>query len=41
VTIAGNLADMFLTMVPANDLDRAFSTAAPTLAVPSMTLAGT
>jgi PmbA protein len=41
VTIAGDLADMFLTMVPANDLDRAFSTAAPTLAIPSMTLAGT
>lgn len=41
VTIAGNLADMFLTMVPANDLDRTFSIAAPTLAIPSMTLAGT
>lgn len=41
VTIAGNLADMFLAMVPANDLDRNFSTAAPTLLVDPMTLAGT
>ena len=40
VTIAGNLKDMFLNMVPANDLDRNFGTAAPTLAIEGMTLAG-
>ena len=41
VTIAGNLADMFLAMVPADDLDRTFSIAAPTLMIENMTLAGT
>jgi PmbA protein len=40
VTIAGNMKDMFLRMVPANDLDRNFGTAAPTLLVEGMTLAG-
>lgn len=40
VTIAGNLKDMFMNMVLANDLDRAFGTAAPTLAITGMTLAG-
>lgn len=40
VTIAGNLKDMFLNMVLANDLDRSFGTAAPTLAISGMTLAG-
>lgn len=40
VTIASNLKDMFLRMVPANDLDRNFGTAAPTLLVEGMTLAG-
>ena len=40
VTIASNLKDMFLSMVPANDLDRNFGTAAPTLAIEGMTLAG-
>jgi PmbA protein len=40
VTIAGNLKDMFLAMVPASDIDRNFGTAAPTLLIEGMTLAG-
>lgn len=40
VTIAANLKDMFLNMVPASDLDRHFGTAAPTLLIEGMTLAG-
>ncbi len=40
VTIAANLKDMFMNMVPANDLDRDFGSAAPTLLVEGMTLAG-
>jgi Predicted Zn-dependent proteases and their inactivated homologs len=40
VTIASNLKDMFLRMVPANDLDRNYGTAAPTLLIEGMTLAG-
>lgn len=40
VTIASNLKDMFLAMVPASDLDRNFGTAAPTLLIEGMTLAG-
>lgn len=40
VTIASNLKDMFLNMVPANDIDRNFGTAAPTLLIEGMTLAG-
>nr|WP_245408368.1 TldD/PmbA family protein [Zhengella mangrovi] len=40
VTIASNLKDMFMAMTPANDIDRTFSTAAPTLLVEGMTLAG-
>jgi len=40
VTIASNLKDMFLAMTPANDLDREFGAAAPTLLVEGMTLAG-
>jgi len=40
VTIASNLKDMFLRMVPASDLDRTFGTAAPTLMIEGMTLAG-
>ncbi len=40
VTIAANLKDMFLNMVPADDLDRDFGTAAPTLLIEGMTLAG-
>lgn len=40
VTIAANLRDMFLNMTPADDLDRNFGTAAPTLMIEGMTLAG-
>ncbi len=40
VTIAGNLKDMFINLVLANDLDRSFGTAAPTIAITGMTLAG-
>jgi len=40
VTIASNLRTMFLDMVPASDLDRHFGTAAPTLLIEGMTLAG-
>ena len=40
VTIASNLKDMFLNLVPANDIDRNFRTAAPTLLIGGMTLAG-
>ena len=40
VTIASNLKTMFLAMVPASDLDRNFGTAAPTLLIEGMTLAG-
>lgn len=40
VTIASNLKDMFLNMVPADDIDRNFGTAAPTLLIEGMTLAG-
>ena len=40
VTIASNLKTMFLAMQPASDLDRNFATAAPTLLIEGMTLAG-
>ena len=40
VTIASNLKTMFLNMIPANDLDRNFGTASPTLVIEGMTLAG-
>jgi PmbA protein len=40
VTIASNLKDMFLSMVPANDIDRKYGTAAPTILIENMTLAG-
>ena len=40
VTIASNLKDMFMGVTPANDIDRKFGTASPTLAVEGMTLAG-
>lgn len=40
VTIAANLKDMFLNMTPADDLDRNYGTAAPTLLIEGMTLAG-
>ncbi|MEM0899805.1 MAG: TldD/PmbA family protein [Pseudomonadota bacterium] len=41
VTIASNLKDMFLRLIAANEIDRTYSTAAPTLLVEGMTLAGT
>ncbi len=40
VTIASNLKDMFLRMIPADDLDRNYATASPTLLIEGMTLAG-
>ncbi|WP_421853711.1 TldD/PmbA family protein [Oricola sp.] len=40
VTLASNLRDMFMRIVPANDLDEDYATAAPTLAIEGMTLAG-
>ncbi len=40
VTIAGNLKDMFMNLELANDVDRNYSVAAPTLAIYGMTLAG-
>ncbi|WP_442578154.1 TldD/PmbA family protein [Mesorhizobium sp. ASY16-5R] len=40
VTIASNLKDMFLRLVPADDVDRNYGTAAPTLLIEGMTLAG-
>ena len=40
ITIAGNLKDMFLEMVPANDLEFKFATNAPTLRVEGMTVGG-
>ena len=41
VTIAGHLGEMFMAMLPANDIDRNFATAAPTMVIDGMTLAGT
>ncbi|MEI2297849.1 TldD/PmbA family protein [Ensifer sp. MJa1] len=40
VTIASNLKDMFMAITPADDIDRKFGVAAPTLAIEGMTLAG-
>ncbi|MBB4953854.1 PmbA protein [Agrobacterium vitis] len=40
VTIASNLKDMFMAMTPANDIDRKFGIAAPTIAIEGMTIAG-
>jgi PmbA protein len=40
VTLASNLTDMFLSMTPASDIDRTYSTASPTLLIENMTLAG-
>ncbi len=40
VTIASNLKDMFLRMIPASDIDRNFGVASPTLLIEGMTLAG-
>jgi len=40
ITIASNLKDMFLRMTPASDIDRNYGTAAPTLLIEGMTVAG-
>ena len=40
VTIASNMKDMFLSMIPANDVDRKYATAAPTIMIENMTIAG-
>lgn len=40
VTIASNLKDMFMRVTAANDIDRKFGVAAPTIAIQGMTLAG-
>ncbi|TCQ12120.1 microcin-processing peptidase 1 [Rhizobium sp. PP-F2F-G36] len=40
VTIASNLKQMFMALTLANDIDRSYSVAAPTIAVEGMTLAG-
>lgn len=40
VTIASNLKQMFFAITLANDIDRKFGVAAPTLAIEGMTLAG-
>ncbi len=40
VTIASNMKSMFMNMTPASDLDRNFGTAAPTILIGGMTLAG-
>ncbi len=40
VTIAGNLRDIFASLIPANDLTFKYGTNVPTLAVPRMTIAG-
>jgi PmbA protein len=40
VTIASNLKQMFFAITLADDIDRKFGVAAPTLAIEGMTLAG-
>ncbi|UVO54956.1 TldD/PmbA family protein [Sphingomonas sp. SUN039] len=40
VTIAGNLKDMFATLIPADDLVFRYTTNAPTIRIDGMTLAG-
>ena len=40
VTIAGNLREMFSTLIPANDLEFKFGTNVPTIAIPRMIIAG-
>ena len=40
VTVASTLQHMFAEMLLANDLDTTYSTAAPTIAVPGVTIAG-
>ena len=41
VTIAGNLAQMFMALTPASDLEIHGSTDAPTVRVDGLTVAGT
>ncbi|MEM9330123.1 MAG: TldD/PmbA family protein [Pseudomonadota bacterium] len=41
ITVAGNLADMFMNMTPANDLMFKYGTDAPTLRIEGMTIGGT
>lgn len=41
ITIAGNLREMFASLVPADDLEFRYGTNAPTLRVEGMTVAGT
>ncbi|MEO0320028.1 MAG: TldD/PmbA family protein [Pseudomonadota bacterium] len=40
ITIAGNILEMYATLVPANDLEFTGSTNAPSLLIPAMTIAG-
>jgi PmbA protein len=40
ITVAGHLRDMFLNLVPANDLVYRFAVNAPTVAIEGMTIAG-
>ena len=40
VTIAGQLAEMFRTLTPANDLEFRYGTNAPTVRVEGLTVAG-
>ena len=40
ITVAGNLKDMYLNMVAANDLEFRFGTDAPTLLIEGMTIGG-
>ena len=40
ITIAGNLRDLFKTLIPANDLAFRYATNVPTIVIPSMTIAG-
>lgn len=40
ITIAGNLREMFRTLIPANDLVFRYATNVPTIAIPQMTIAG-
>jgi PmbA protein len=40
VTIAGNLIDMFQTLLPANDLEFRSGTNAPSVRVEGLTVAG-
>ena len=40
ITVAGNLKDMFARLVPADDLERRFSIAAPSIMIEGLTIAG-